>query len=72
MFALGFGFGTNNKKYECLETFFPAPLLSPGQEIVDIVKRNTSYRGGNHDLDLSAKEMFECAREIKDTEQKKG
>ena len=41
MFALGFGLGTKNKKGEWLETFFPAPILSPEPEI-DIVKKNTS------------------------------
>ena len=65
MFALGFGLGTKNKKGEWLEAFFPAPILSPEREIVSIVKKNTSYTGGNRDLALSAKEISECAREIK-------
>ena len=71
MFALGFGLGTKNKKGEWLEVFFPAPILSPEREIVGIVKKNTSYTDGNRDLALSAKEIFECAREIKDAKQKK-
>ena len=71
MFALGFGLGTKNKKGEWLETFFPAPILSPEREIVDVVKKNTSYTDGNQDLALSAKDITECAREIEDTEQKK-
>ena len=71
MFALGFGLGTKNKKGEWLETFFPVPILSPEREIVDIVKKNTSYTDGNRDLALSTKEISDCAREIKDSEQKK-
>ena len=62
MFALGFGLGTKNKKGEWLETFFPAPVLSPEREIVDIVKKITSYTDGNQDLVLSAKKYPNVAR----------
>ena len=71
MFALAFGVGTKNKKGDWLEAFFPRPILSPEPEIVDIVKKNTSYQGGNFDLQLSSAQISACAEEIPDSSQKK-
>ena len=71
MFALAFGLGTKNKKGDWLEVFFPAPLLSPKPEIVDILKRNTDFQGGNHDLQLSNGQLSACLKEIPDSSQKR-
>ena len=71
MFALAFGLGTKNKKGDWLEVFFPAPLLSPKSEIVDILKRNTDFQGGNHDLQLSNGQLSACLKEIPDSSQKR-
>ena len=70
MYALAFGLGTKNKKGDWLEAFFPLPILSPDSEIVDIIKENSSYQGGNHDLQLSAAEIAACKEKIPDLSQK--
>ena len=70
MYALAFGLGTKNKKGDWLEAFFPLPILSPDPKIVDVIKENSSYQGGNHDLQLSAAEMSACTEEIPDLSQK--
>ena len=53
-FALAIGVGTQNKKGEWLEVFYPKPILNPSEELVNATRETLGYVGGNQALSLSS------------------
>ncbi len=52
-FALAIGVGTQNKKGEWLEVFYPKPILNPSEELVNATRETLGYAGGNQALSLN-------------------
>lgn len=52
VFSIGFGVGSQNKKGEWLEVFYPQPLLNPAHDLVSTISDVISYSGGNAALNL--------------------
>lgn len=65
-FALALGCGTQNRNDEWLEVYFPDPVLSPDQALIDAVKEELDYQGGNVALTLSHRQISHLAREWRD------
>ena len=56
-FAFGLGVGTNNRKGEWLEVFYPAPLLNPNADLAAAVKTVVGAQDGNQAIALDAAKM---------------
>lgn len=54
LFAFGLGIGTQNKKNEWLEVFFPEPLHNPDPASLEKIAAIMKYHGGNLALQLHA------------------
>ena len=54
LFAFGLGTGTQNKKGEWLEVYYPQPLLRPTPEQVQALAKIMRYDGGNRAMQLHA------------------
>lgn len=53
MFSIAFGVGTQNRKKEWLEVFFPKPLLHPSPAFLKRIKNILGYSGGNQVIDFN-------------------
>ena len=53
LFSLGLGVGTQNKRGEWLEIFYPEPILNPNQKVLVILSKALNYDGGNHIFSLN-------------------
>ncbi|MGI9322615.1 MAG: DapH/DapD/GlmU-related protein [Pseudomonadales bacterium] len=74
MYALAFGIGTKNARQEWLEVYFPAPLFSPPQALVDEIVGalgKGAYKGGNVDIELSSGELEALGGQVSDPVQSK-
>ena len=50
--SLGLGIGTRNELGQWLEVFYPAPLLTPGEAITQVVTEVLGFAGGNVHYEL--------------------
>ncbi len=64
-FSIAFGIGTQNKKGEWLEVFYPAPLLNPSSEIIQALKSINIIQSGNQVVELKSDELKSCAQALK-------
>ena len=71
LFGLGIGVGTQNSKGEWLEVFYPAPLINPNAEIINIVKECVEYHSGNHSLPINITKAEEIIVKLKNAGQSK-
>ena len=63
IFSFGLGVGTQNKKGDWLEIFYPQPILNPSGNVVEILKKILDYDGGNCSVNLNEAvlENLSCA-----------
>ena len=52
IFSFGLGIGTQNKKNEWLEVFYPQPLINPDEVVTRILCATLEYTGGNQTISL--------------------
>lgn len=46
IFAFGIGLASRNRQHECIDCFFPAPLMTPGGELADAIA--ATFAPGTH------------------------
>jgi len=64
MFSIGFGIGTLDNRQQCLEVFYPQPLLNPDPALFTAIVNNSNYTTGNHTLLLDAIQAKQLASAI--------
>lgn len=57
LYALGLGVGTQNRKGEWLEIFYPTPLLNPSQAAIHAVAEAVNYQGGNATYEMIPEQL---------------
>lgn len=57
LFSLGLGIGTQNRKGEWLEVFYPAPQTNVPASLIPALQSAVSYASGNQAISVSAEEM---------------
>lgn len=62
-FALALGCGTQNRNDEWLEVYYPDPVLNPDEKLVESVREEVGYHGGNAALELTHRQISHLARE---------
>jgi len=62
-FALALGCGTQNRNDDWLEVFYPDPELHPSASIVDSIREELGYEGGNAAFQLTHRQIVHLARE---------
>lgn len=62
-FALALGCGTKNRDEQWLEVFYPDPVLNPDPRLLDAVREEIGYQGGNAALELTHRQVQHIARE---------
>lgn len=65
-FALALGCGTQNRNEEWLEVYYPDPVLGPDEKLVEAVREEVGYNGGNAALELTHRQITHLAREWRD------
>jgi 2,3,4,5-tetrahydropyridine-2-carboxylate N-succinyltransferase len=63
VFALALGCGTKNRNDLWLEVFYPDPALNPDPRLVEVVREEVGYQGGNAALELTHRQIQQIARE---------
>lgn len=63
LFALALGCGTKNRDEQWLEVFYPDPLLSPDPRLLDVIREEVDYQGGNAALELTRRQVQHIARQ---------
>ena len=56
-FAFGIGIGTQNNQGEWLEVFYQHPVYMPDASLVEIASNMLEYRGGNHAIAATPKQL---------------
>ncbi len=56
-FSLALGLGSQNRRGEWLEVYYPLPILHPDAALLDALTDITSYRGGNATLELTRDDL---------------
>ena len=62
-FALALGCGTQNRNEDWLEVFYPDPELNPPASLVDSIREELGYEGGNVAFQLTHRQIVHLARE---------
>ena len=73
-FAFGIGIGTQNKQGEWLEVFYQQPVMTPANDMVDVIGSALGYQGGNQAISVNAEQLAKLAdalRQIGQTDQAK-
>lgn len=65
--SLGLGVGTQNRKGEWLEVYYPRPLLHPEAPMVATISEIVGYQGGNAVIELDAEQLQILAKELHDS-----
>jgi 2,3,4,5-tetrahydropyridine-2-carboxylate N-succinyltransferase len=69
LFSIGLGVGTQNKKEEWLEVYYPKPLLNPSPAWEAAV-REAGYTGGNQVLQPSPAALYTLVKTLKNQNEK--
>ena len=64
LFSLSLGIGTQNKKKEWLEIFYPEPILNPNRKFLCVLEKILNYKGGNHIFSLNGSLLEELSDEF--------
>lgn len=62
-FALALGCGTQNRNEDWLEVFYPEPVLAPTISLVESIREELGYEGGNVAFQLTHRQIVHLARE---------
>jgi 2,3,4,5-tetrahydropyridine-2-carboxylate N-succinyltransferase len=65
-FALGLGIGTQNRNDQWLEVYYPDPQLAPDAALVDAIRDEIDYQGGNAAIGLSRAQIKRIAANWRD------
>lgn len=71
IYSFGFGVGTQNKKGEWLEVFYPSPQLNPSKHITVAISRVLEYNEGNQVISLSPQQASALAQSLNDAGENK-
>ncbi|AFT70191.1 2,3,4,5-tetrahydropyridine-2-carboxylate N-succinyltransferase DapD [Alloalcanivorax dieselolei B5] len=63
IFAFALGCGTKNRDDNWLEVFYPDPYLNPDPKLIEVVREEVGYQGGNAALELTHRQVQHLARE---------
>lgn len=55
--AIGLGIGTKNAKGDWLDSFFPAPIFQPANDLVTELRSQLNIDSGNQTIELSAEQI---------------
>ncbi|ASK34125.1 2,3,4,5-tetrahydropyridine-2,6-dicarboxylate N-succinyltransferase [Alcanivorax sp. N3-2A] len=66
IFALALGCGTKNRDDLWLEVYYPDPAIKPDPRLVEVVREEVGYQGGNAALELTHRQIQHIAREWRD------
>ena len=67
LYCLAIGVGTQNRKGDWLEVFYPAPLLSPSSDIADAATKALGYQGGNAAIALDSGKLSALQQALANT-----
>ena len=62
-FALALGCGTQNRNDDWLEVYFPDPMLNPDSKLIEAIRDEVGYSGGNATIELNHRQISHIARE---------
>ena len=62
-FAIALGCGTKNRNDNWLEVFYPDPALNPDDKLIDVIRDELDYQGGNAAMELTHRQVQHIARE---------
>ena len=62
-FAIALGCGTKNRNDNWLEVFYPDPALNPDDKLVEVIREELGYQGGNAAIELTHRQVQHIARE---------
>ena len=69
LYSVGIGVGTQNKKNEWLEVFYPAPLLNPDDAIASALSEALGYSAGNAVIALDDSKLQSLADALEKQQQ---
>lgn len=64
LFSFALGTGTQNKKGEWLEVFYPAPLMNVAPAIISAIQKVITYTEGNQAIPVSKEQMAAIAENL--------
>ena len=62
-FAIALGCGTKNRNDNWLEVFYPDPALNPDDKLIEVIRDELDYQGGNAAMELTHRQVQHIARE---------
>ena len=62
-FAIALGCGTKNRNDNWLEVYYPDPALHPDAKLVEVIREELDYQGGNAAIELTHRQVQHIARE---------
>ena len=62
-FAIALGCGTKNRNDNWLEVFYPDPALNPDDKLIEVIREELGYQGGNAAIELTHRQVQHIARE---------
>lgn len=68
-FAFGIGIGSQNRKGEWLEVFYPRPVLMPDSILIETARDTLGYSGGNQAIIASPEQLSAFAGALAATDQ---
>ena len=68
LFALALGCGTKNRDEQWLEVFYPDPMLNPDPRLLEVIREEVDYQGGNAALELTRRQVQHIARQWREAD----
>ena len=62
-FAIALGCCTKNRNDNWLEVFYPDPAINPDNKLVEVIREELGYQGGNAAIELTHRQVQHIARE---------
>ena len=62
-FAIALGCGTKNRNDNWLEVYYPDPAINPDNKLVEVIREELGYQGGNAAIELTHRQVQHIARE---------
>lgn len=66
LFALAIGCGSKNRDDQWLEVYYPDPTINPDPQLLDVIRDEIGYQGGNATFELTHMQIQYVAREWRD------
>lgn len=65
-FAIALGCGSKNHDDNWLEVYYPDPTLNPDSRLIEVIREEIGYLGGNAAIELTYRQIQHLAREWRD------